>query len=221
LLITATESDVRDRQVVIARRAAGRQIAEVLSGSTGWAPSEGHTVETLFDEIDGMLRSPGRQIGRVTITYEVGARYDPRKGYPTQIDYAPRGNVADGDVSIRVRLIESPTVPLSQPSVGEVYSPPKRARIVRPGGAYDALFVVSSGDIAVRRVWPTRADEIVARGTSVYWGSVGWKPQPGMTGNVIGTFRHPSGPLIYLLEFQHRNSTLFYPTATTGVELLD
>jgi len=38
---------------------------------------------------------------------------------------------------------------------------------------YDALFAIASGAINVRRVWPTRADEIVARGRSGYWRAVG------------------------------------------------
>ena len=220
LRISLTQSDVRDRVVVTANQAAGRGLG-MRPRSGEWAPSEGHTVESLFEEIERLLRSPGIEFPGRTIPFEVNTWYDPRKGYPIRIDYGLGQGASDGDVSIHVTLTESPTVPLVPSSSGEAYATPKRARIVRTDVVYDALFLADRGATNVRRVWPTRADEIVARGYSVYWRDVGWEPRPGMTGNVIGTFKHPDGQSLYLLEFRHQNSTLFYPTATRGVELID
>ena len=61
-------------------------------------------------------------------------------------------------------------------------------------------------------------DEIISRGTSPYWKTVGWTPRPGMIGNIIGTLTHPSGESLFVMEFRHDDRTIFYFTERSGVE---
>jgi hypothetical protein len=72
----------------------------------------------------------------------------------------------------------------------------------------------------VRRVFPKRADEIIHRGVSDYWWSVGWKPREGMVGSVIGTLTMTSGLSIYVVELQHDGQSLFLLTCKCDVALL-
>jgi hypothetical protein len=72
----------------------------------------------------------------------------------------------------------------------------------------------------VRRVFPKRADEIISRGTDVYWESVGWKPQEGQVGSVLGTLTLTSGLSIYVVELQHDGRSLFLLICKCGVALL-
>lgn len=69
----------------------------------------------------------------------------------------------------------------------------------------------------IRRVWPARGGEIVARGGREYWQIVDWFAREGMTADVVGTVTNPDGQSLYLLEFQHRGKTLFYAVEQKGV----
>lgn len=223
LLATVTESDVRDGAVLVARHAAAIPGLYPDRDPGEWAPSEGSTVEALFTKIEDALRGPDVGARSFDIRYKVSASFDPSLGYPTSISLYPAdAGIIDAEVSMRITLTDAPRVPLTAPSAGQAYPSPRRARVVRTVVGYDTLFGFGSEGAAtnVRRVWPQRADEIVARGSSRYWDTVGWKPRPGMVGNVIGAFKHPDGQSLYLLELDHLGTTIFYPIATGGVEFI-
>jgi hypothetical protein len=167
-----------------------------------------------------MLQKPFRLGGRV---FEAKVWYDPKKGYPIRVDYGPpRGaGIADADVSYRIRLTEFAAPPPGRPPVVEVYTRMTAARIAKRDVTYDDLFSTARGTANMRRVWPMRADEIAAHGTSPFWQKVGWEPVPGKHGYILGTFRHPDGQLLYLLQLWHRDAPLFYPSAIGGLDLID
>jgi hypothetical protein len=211
LMYTVTESDVRNGSVLAARHSSSMP----GDGPPGfsWGPSDGYTVETLFELIESELKKPDL----VTV-----ARFDARRGYPTSIGLGPAVLTFDGDVAFDVTLIESPATPLVPPSPGEAWASPRPARIINTGERYSGLFGYGSDEHArlVRRVFPKRADEIISRGTDVYWESVGWKPQEGQVGSVLGTLTLTSGLSIYVVELQHDGRSLFLLICKCGVALL-
>ena len=214
LLVTVTESDVRDGSVVVARGSRGMPGLGERPGSGNWGASDGQTVETLFQLIEDALRRP-REV--------VSATYDARRGYPTRIYTGPASSdVFDADVSFTVELIESPATPLIAPSPGEAYKLPVSARLVDVGVVYSSLFGFGSSEAErlVRRVWPGRADEIASRAAAPYWESVGWKPRTGLVGDIIGTITLPSGVTVYVLEFRHDGRTLFLLIEKSGVQVI-
>jgi len=122
LLVTVTESDVRNGSVVVARGASAMPGLGDRPGSGNWGPADGQTVEALFQLIEDALQTPGEV---------VSATYDARRGYPTQIGMGPASmTVIDADVLFTIELIESPAVPLVAPSPGEAYRSPAPARLV-------------------------------------------------------------------------------------------
>jgi hypothetical protein len=183
-------------------------------GTGNWGPSDGQTVEALFQLIEDAMKRPDEV---------VSATYDAIRGYPTAIYTGPSSmTVMDRDVSWTIELIESPTAALAPPSPGEAYQSPVPARLVDPGVAYDSLFGFGSNEAArlVRRVWPSRADEITSRGSAPYWNSVGWKPQAGLIGDIIGTLTLPSGASVYVLEVRRDGGTLFVLVEKSGVQVI-
>lgn len=213
LLETVTESDVRNGLVVVARQSRGMPGVDDRPGSGNWGPSDGQTVETLFQLIDGAMQRPDEV---------VSATYDARRGFPTHIYTGPSSPMMDADVWWTIELIESPAAPLVPPSPGEAYRSPVPARLVDPGAVYSSLFGFGSDETerVVRRVWPGRADEITSRGAAPYWDSVGWKPQAGLVGDIIGTLTLPSGAPIYVLEFRHDGRTLFALVEKAAVQVI-
>lgn len=213
LLRTVTESDVRNGVVVVARGADGMPGVGLEPGAGPWGPSNGETVETLFDMIERMEKGARRVASRVSATY------DARRGYPTGIYSEPLERVFDGTAIFSIKLTVSPAVPLSPVSPGEAYRVPVPARLLDPGRVYDAV----SGSVDVKRlvriVWPSRGDEISRRGTSFYWNSVGWKPTAGLAGDIIGTLRLPSSKVVYVLEFQHNGGTLYLLAEKQAVQI--
>jgi hypothetical protein len=71
----------------------------------------------------------------------------------------------------------------------------------------------------IRRLWPKEAPTIIERGNISYWTTVNWEPRLGMLGTILGTFKHPSGRLLYLMEFSHDGVSLYCPFELNGVEL--
>jgi hypothetical protein len=74
-------------------------------------------------------------------------------------------------------------------------------------------------DDRIRLLWPQRAATILERGNTMYWNKVKWMPQQGMVGTILGTFKHPSGESLYLMEFRHNGDVVYYPIAAEGVVL--
>ena len=90
---------------------------------------------------------------------------------------------------------------------------------MNPDRRYDTLFRFGSDEAAriVRRVFPNLADEIISRGAEPYWGSVGWTPRTGLTGNIIGTITLSSGVSTCVMEFQHNGRSLYLFVERSGV----
>ena len=211
LMVTVTESDVRNGSVVVARGASGIPGLGARPGSRNWGPADGQTVEALFQVIEDALQRPDSV---------VSARYDARRGYPTHIGTGPVAMIMDAGVSFTIELTESPAVPLVAPSPGEAFRSPWPARLVDLGVMYSTLFGFGSNaaERLVRRVWPNRADEITSRGAAPYWESVGWQPRAGLVGDIIGTLTLPSGVTVCVLEFRHNGRTLFLLIEKSGVQ---
>jgi hypothetical protein len=120
--------------------------------------------------------------------------------------------VFDADVTTLIRLTPLPATALTPPSTGEVYSSPVRGRIVNPLHIYSTLLPFSpESETAIRTLWPTQADTILAHGHLGYWERLHWTPEAGMEGSILGTFKHPSGQSLYLMTFQYNNETLYVP----------
>jgi hypothetical protein len=153
LMVTVTESDVRNGSVVVARGASGIPGLGARPGSRNWGPADGQTVEALFQVIEDALQRPDSVVSAV---------YDARRGYPTHIGTGPVAIMMDAGVSFTIELIESPPVPLVAPSPGEAFRSPWPARLVDLGVMYSTLFGFGSNaaERLVRRVWPNRGDEI-------------------------------------------------------------
>jgi len=210
LMRSVTESDVRNGSVLVARGSSGMPGFGPPAGSN-WGPSDGQTVETLFQLIEAALQRPGE---------EVWATYDARRGYPTRIGTGPAMMTFDAYVSFTIELIESPAVPLVAPFPGEAFRSPWPARLVDPDVMYSTPFGFGSNEAerVVRRVWPNRADEITSRAVESYWASVGWQPRAGLVGDIIGTLTLPSGVTVCVLEFRHNGGTLFALVEKSGVQ---
>ena len=221
---TVTETDVKNGSIVAARRSSGMPGLHNRPNSESWGPFDGETVETLFQMIQRHLQDPGEKRGGRVVRDVVGAVYDKRLGYPMYISIGPPASerIMDADVSFKVELMESPAAPLIAPSPGEAYQSPVSGRILDPLDAYNSLFGFGSDATAriVRRVWPGRADEIISRGASPHWRSVGWTPKAGLVGSIIGTLALSSGAPVYVMEFTHDRGTVFLLIEKHAVQVI-
>ena len=161
------------------------------------------------------------------VRFVVEPTYDRQWGYPAYVYHGPDrnsvGRIFDADVSMLIRVTPSPAVRLEPVAAGEAYSMPTRGRIVRTDVAYYTLlgFLFKDIDDRIRLLWPQQAATILERGNTMYWDKVEWIPQQGMVGTILGTFKHPSGKSLYLMELRHRGDVLYFPIAAEGVVLIN
>jgi len=215
LYASLSETDVRGGVVTVGRVSAG--MPGVGSVGRGWAPFAGTTVENLFDQIESLTRERPR-----VASFGIAVTYDQQFGYPTLIRFAPIDPTAvfDADVTWQVALTPSPRVALEPVSAGEVYSTPRRGRVVRLGGVFDLLFEVdASTRDRVRALWPNRAVEIFANINCERASFATGPVPPDLIGNALGVFRHPGGELVYLMEFQSGNRVEYCPISMDAVKL--
>ena len=227
LLTTVREVDVVGGEIRFARGASGRHAGLEPLGPDEWAPDPGVTVEGLFDQIERGLRQlllpPADSKDQGRHRFLVVPTYDRQQGYPTTIATAPDappGTVFDADVLALVRVMPSPVDPLTPVLIGEAYSDVRQARITRRLSIYDTLFGFGSPahDDRVRVLWPDLWPTILERGNATYWRKVGWRPQAGQVGRLLGTVKINSGATIYLMELDHNEAPLYLPIMKDAVD---
>jgi hypothetical protein len=117
LLIVLTETDVVQGKVRVARQVANERALKARIEADDWSPSQGKTVEMLFDDLRQRFIeaiAPKQPEYRFVTTVV----YDQTFGFPaeTNTNPAPGTDLADAGVATLVALTPSPAEPLPPPS---------------------------------------------------------------------------------------------------------
>jgi hypothetical protein len=106
--------------------------------------------------------------------------------------------------------------------IGEVYSPPKKGRIIDAGKEHTNLLDIGSQRERIKALWPEMYDMIVEHSNEKFWKKHHWRSQNTLEGIVHGTVRHVNtNTNMYLMEFKKENEIIFYLIGTSGAELIE